>query len=231
MSKQDPHAMDIKPTHPTCGAKLRNGKKCPSWPMQGRTRCRMHGGATPVGIASPNWKTGRYSKYLPQGLGELAYEASHDPELHNLRDLIAVYTARIQHLLGLVGTGASPERFKAIREAVHTLHEARTKAQVQLQMGTLLRLVDDLEHDWMVWKDIDVAAGNMKKLMESERKRQIEMHALIPTARATDFAREIVLAVRDEVTDSAARARIHAKVEQIIGGYPQVMDTAGTPDC
>jgi hypothetical protein len=29
-----------------CGAKKRNGEPCPSWPVQGSSRCRMHGGVS-----------------------------------------------------------------------------------------------------------------------------------------------------------------------------------------
>src|SRR5215831_19115754 len=48
-----------------CGAKCRTtGKPCTRPPVSGRTRCRVHGGATPVGIASPHYKHGRRSAYL-----------------------------------------------------------------------------------------------------------------------------------------------------------------------
>lgn len=30
-----------------CGAKKRNGEPCPSWPVRGSSRCRMHGGTSP----------------------------------------------------------------------------------------------------------------------------------------------------------------------------------------
>jgi hypothetical protein len=46
-----------------CGAKTRSGKPCASYPVQGRRRCRMHGGTNP-GAPKGNknaWKHGRYS--------------------------------------------------------------------------------------------------------------------------------------------------------------------------
>lgn len=33
--------------HPTCGAKTRNGGTCKAAPVNGTTRCRMHGGSSP----------------------------------------------------------------------------------------------------------------------------------------------------------------------------------------
>lgn len=48
----------------TCGAKTRSGTPCKRPPITGRTRCRLHGGATAFGMAHYNWKHGRRSKYL-----------------------------------------------------------------------------------------------------------------------------------------------------------------------
>ena len=46
-----------------CGAKNRQGKPCQNSPVTGRTRCRMHGGATPRG-GKGNPKHGLYTQAL-----------------------------------------------------------------------------------------------------------------------------------------------------------------------
>ena len=51
-----------------CGAKNRNGNPCQKWPLNGRTRCKNHGGKSLRGVASPSFKNGRYSKMLPRDL-------------------------------------------------------------------------------------------------------------------------------------------------------------------
>jgi hypothetical protein len=45
-----------------CGAKTRKGTPCQRPPLAGRTRCRLHGGASPVGMAHYRYKHGRRSK-------------------------------------------------------------------------------------------------------------------------------------------------------------------------
>ena len=52
-----------KPLKGKCGAKLIKSKKkygeiryCSAPPVKDRTRCRMHGGDTPQGIASPHYR-------------------------------------------------------------------------------------------------------------------------------------------------------------------------------
>lgn len=48
---------------PVCGAKTRSGKPCKAKPMRARNRCRIHGGATPVGRDASAYKDGRSSRY------------------------------------------------------------------------------------------------------------------------------------------------------------------------
>lgn len=51
-----------------CGAKTRSGSPCKKAPITGMKRCANHGGKTPVGIDSPHFKHGRYSKYARSNL-------------------------------------------------------------------------------------------------------------------------------------------------------------------
>src|SRR5262249_55581059 len=72
-----------------CGAKLR-GKNavCKRRPLKGRKRCRLHGGNTPAGVASPHFRHGRRSKYLrdlPKKLTDYCTAASEDQDLLSLR--------------------------------------------------------------------------------------------------------------------------------------------------
>jgi len=46
---------------PTCGAKTPDGP-CENIPVDGRARCRLHGGATPRGADSPHYRHGRWAK-------------------------------------------------------------------------------------------------------------------------------------------------------------------------
>lgn len=53
------------PDIPRCGAKLRGKDRfCQKFPLAGKTRCKLHGGATPKGIQNA-LKHGLYSQSLP----------------------------------------------------------------------------------------------------------------------------------------------------------------------
>lgn len=66
---------------PRCGAKTRSGGSCQRFPVRGRERCPKHGGKTPRGPASPHWKHGQRSRYLPRGLRQRVERLISDPDL------------------------------------------------------------------------------------------------------------------------------------------------------
>jgi hypothetical protein len=74
----------------------------------GRRRCRLHGGRTPVGPESANWRTGLHSKHLPAGLRALAREAANDPALSDTRPDLARVTALLLNPLRAVKVGRQP---------------------------------------------------------------------------------------------------------------------------
>ncbi len=54
---------DVPPER-RCNAKTRTGTPCKNWGMR-NGRCRMHGGTSYGGYASPRLKHGWYSTYFP----------------------------------------------------------------------------------------------------------------------------------------------------------------------
>ena len=46
----------------SCGARTRSGGRCKNMAMYPAGRCRLHGGKSLRGLASPRYKHGRYSK-------------------------------------------------------------------------------------------------------------------------------------------------------------------------
>jgi hypothetical protein len=79
-----------------CGAQTRTGVACRLASMP-NGRCRMHGGATPRGAASPHFKHGRYSTAFG-GLAARVTTALDDPDRLTLRHEIALVDARLAEL-------------------------------------------------------------------------------------------------------------------------------------
>ena len=89
-------------TRTRCGAKTKSGDPCKSKRVKGMTRCRMHGGTQPVGMDSPNFIHGRYSKFPVEGLWDKVEALKNDPELLSLDLRIAELQALRLHLTGTV---------------------------------------------------------------------------------------------------------------------------------
>ena len=54
----------------TCGAQTRSGNPCQKPPLQGKTRCRLHGGMSLSGKDHPNYKHGQATKAYRKQLAE-----------------------------------------------------------------------------------------------------------------------------------------------------------------
>lgn len=87
-----------------CGGKTSAGGACQrpaGWGTAhvGTGRCKLHGGASPSGVDSPQFKHGRYSKVMPQRIADTLSASNADPldlldELDLQRGLLSNYLAR-----------------------------------------------------------------------------------------------------------------------------------------
>jgi hypothetical protein len=68
-----------------CGAKTRSGRPCQKFPVTGRARCRLHGGASKRGEEHWNYKHGGCTNEARQ----IASEARHQVKVleHLMREL------------------------------------------------------------------------------------------------------------------------------------------------
>lgn len=213
-----------------CTAKSkRSGEQCKNAAMAGKNVCRMHGGKSLGGLASPRLKTGRYSKYLPLQLADRYQEALDDGELLALRDEVALVDARVAELLARVNTGESGALWQQLRETFAAFRQYRATGNVP-QMGHALAKVEALIErggvDSEVWREIALAIEQRRRLVESERKRLVEMQQTITAEQAMVLLAAVVDTVKRNVTDRAALAAISADLGRLVanqaGGTPVV---------
>lgn len=133
MTQADPNPMDAaepqaQPGKKHCGAKLRKkpGKRCRNTLLMPNGRCRLHGGKTPSGLASKNWKHGlrsrahRWQASLPAGAGNLGdrFDAAlKDPSLASLRQALALNDALVTSYMATMkatGRAVTPTQEKRI---------------------------------------------------------------------------------------------------------------------
>ena len=168
MQGQDPHAKRV------CGAKTRSGGACRNAVMA-HNRCRMHGGATPSGLAAPQTKHGRYSKELPVRLLAKFNEAQADADLLHLTAELGVIDARLGEVISRVDTGESG---KAWKEAIGLLDGYFANRALGIDndadLKELRRILKAGLGDYAAWEEIFALMDTRRRFVESERRRHVE---------------------------------------------------------
>lgn len=188
--------------------------------------CYHHGGKTPSGIASPNFKTGRYSKYLPARLAGRYEQAVSDPELLALRDDIALLDTRLAQTVSALDTGESRESWTLL-SSLWQEFEAGWKdmppddmERAVERMGAVIR--DGLSAGY-VWQEIRGLLKERAALVAGEQKRLVDMQQYVTSEQAMTFVGAVMASVRKHVDDRRALAAIASDLTQFslrAGGEP-----------
>ena len=193
-----------------CGAKTRSGGRCRA-PAMPNGRCRIHGGKSLAGPAAANFKTGRYSKYLPAHLKDRYEAATSDPDLLVLRDEIGLIDARVGELMGRISTGENAvtwailkDRFDELKKSIRAGDTAKTIAS----LNAVEVVVNTAIGDYLVWGEIQNGLEQRRKLVESERKRLVEIQAFIDARAAMTLVASIVDVIRRNVKDRRELSQI-----------------------
>lgn len=209
--------------HKRCGARKHNGDRCMGWAMPGTGRCKYHGGMTPVGPFSANFKTGKYSKYLPTGLIEIYKESLTDEDLLSLQDEIRLVDVRMRELLSQLESGPSDRVWEKAQGLIGTLKTFYEVGQFDKFPATL-KALDDLVLQAVSTKEIWQAVLQLiearRKVVEGERKRLVEMNQVITAENALVLVSALASAVRKHVTDRAILAQISKELVFITAGQP-----------
>lgn len=185
-------------------------------------RCAIHGGKSLAGMASPSFKTGRYSKHLPTRLMARYQEAQSDPTLLALRDEVALIDTRLAELLGRVDTGESAKRWQEAQTAFDALRKARTLADAKAFAAAMDELEQTLVigNDYDLWSEIANVVDLRKRLVESERKRLVEMQQMITSERAMVLLTTVAGIIKEHVTDTNVLAAISAEFRRLVAIEP-----------
>ena len=179
----------------------------------------MHGGNAVRGIASGTFKTGRYSKHLPSRLAAQYIAAESDPRLLELRDEVALTDARLADLLSRVDTGESGALWAQLKQARADLLLAQRASDKAKQVEALNLIIDTISQghaDYRAWAEIGGVIEQRRKLVESERKRLIEMQQTLTVERAMLLIGAISGVIKAHVHDRTTLAAIGRDIESII---------------
>jgi hypothetical protein len=205
----------------TCGAKTKHdGTPCERSPVRGRTRCRVHGGKTLVGTACPNFRLGRYSKYVPERLREQYEAAEDDAELLSLRSELALTDARLIDLLARVNTGERGQLWADLRRAHREFTGAKRGqdvARMQTALARMEELIDSAADDHQAWAAIGELIEQRRKLAESEAKRMASLHQMMTKEEALLMAHQVIDIMTRHVTDKKVLSAVIVDMQRLVG--------------
>lgn len=184
----------------------------------GNGRCHKHGGATPRGLESPHTKHGRYSRDIPTRLAARYEEAQRDPMLLTLDQEIALIDARLTDVLGRVDTGESGALWKQAKAAYKVFAKAyrgNDEKKIAAAAWDLELAIEAGVSDYDAWGDVRSLINQRARLVESERKRLVEMEQTMTAQQAMVFLTAVMNAVMKHVPDVDKRAAIAAELTTI----------------
>src|SRR5688500_2429048 len=175
-------------TRATCGAKTRAGTPCRGRAMR-NGRCRLHGVISLAVIASPSFKTGRYSKVMPISLREGYERGRSDPELLSLVDEIALVQGRLRQLIGRLEADNGPivrhadlvRTWAALTTAQRRRDPVAVAAAIDAHGAAIEAASANAVADSAVWTEIRETTRLAATLMNQEAQRRIAMGDLVNT--------------------------------------------------
>lgn len=207
-----------------CGAKKRDGSPCQKPPMNGATRCRLHGGLTPKGLASPHFTTGRYSKYLPQNLLSAYEDTVNDPELLSVRQDIHLLDALIATKLPLLETGESgaywEQAAKYIRQA-RIAYKTENYGTLEDALNELEALTDNRRLHYATEQEIKSDLALRNKLVDSENKTLFNKERALTAEQAMLLVSALLDSVKRNVLDTGALSAIQTDFVRLVGATSQ----------
>lgn len=190
-----------------------SGERCKKDAVGGFTVCHIHGGKTPVGIASPNFKTGAHSKHLPQNMFKTYQDMINNPDLLSVRSDVALIDAMIAAKLPLLESGESAQHWEQVTKFIR---QARIAYKTE-NYGTLEDALNELEaisDKRRLFYATEQEVGNQlelrRKLVDTENKILYNKERALTAEQAMLMISALLDSVRRNVDDADVRGAIQA---------------------
>jgi hypothetical protein len=187
-------------------------------------RCRIHGGKTPKGIASPHFKTGRYSKAMPTALIESYDRARTDKEALNFIDDIALIDAMVLANLPKLETRESGKAWIAIKKSITELRKSFADEDYGRCLVTVDEMVDIINEQVLHYATEDELRTSLeqrRKLVESEQKRRVAMEQMVDSQDAMTIVTAMLQSVKENVSDPNQLTAIQSTFTRLTLGLRQ----------
>jgi hypothetical protein len=208
---------------PLCSARCRTrgGEPCRNAAMP-NGRCRMHGGKSPAGIASPSWKSGRFSRYMPKGLLAKYEEYLADDNLMEMHDHVALLDARNAELLQTIERGGSADNdtWVAVKRLVARLNVAVANGDTA-DAARIAQQLSDLAADGAAvasaWAELRQNMRVGRQVRETELRRMVNSQQTISAKDFMFLVAALAASVHAHVKDDTTLRAIQRDIRRLVG--------------
>lgn len=184
-----------------CEAKSKqSGARCRRSASPGRTVCALHGGRSPVGVASPSFRTGVYSK-LPEAIHEHYLQVKADPNFLSVAEELQVLRALAAELAGGLGVDVVAVRREvgAAWDAFKTAQAGRNAERMKEALTRLEQAITEARDATAKINELIAAFDGIRKLSDSETKRIVLAREMLTREQGQHFASLVQQAVKEAV--------------------------------
>jgi hypothetical protein len=206
---------------PICNAKTKNGKVCRNTLLQPNFRCRMHGGKTPRGLASPNIKNGLYSADMPTRLLARYDDLMADGAVLSVRSDIALLGSAIGETLAEMKQSeesVDPEALVAAVERIADNWKSWDWTKMTAEMSALLDMAKGRVARQDSMNRVRSLIKDRAALVAQENKVLLDREAMIPVDQVLLLMRALTGVVRREVRDPKTLVAIEAEFTRVATG-------------
>lgn len=197
---------------PRCGAKTRAGGTCRRYPLANRNRCRLHGGASPRGLASASWKTGEFSKALPQELAKRYRAMLTDTELINLCHEASLLDCKLLSLLEQTGkpSGSWDEVIKFNNDMDAAAKRNDIPAS-RAALNSMKEVIARADGERSLWKDIMAVIERKRRITDSIMRHRVAAAEVITLTAVNTLFDGLAKLIRRAFLVVAAEGDDHVK--------------------
>lgn len=205
---------------PQCTAKSkRSGERCKKDAMHGGNVCHIHGGKSPKGAASPTFKHGKRSKYLPQRVANIYDEMQSDDEYMDLRDNLRLREALIREKLKMIDDAPdSMEVWKSFRKALDQFKKAWANedyGNAAIAISDLDTIIDERLVYLMVQSEIRADLAEQRKDQQAIAQIEYKGENAIPAQQLMALMGAVLNVIQTVVTDKNQRIAIADGIDTI----------------
>ena len=193
--------------------------------------CRHHGGRTPSGIASANFRHGKYVDSLPMDLVAEYMRLMEDDNYLALREEIALLSMRVNDVIAQMYGDGFPD-IATLRKSMDDFDAANRKAKsARTNQGRLKwisdadryldkvrELIHSIDSHRSAWEEVDRLSNTLRRLVDTERKRLSDGKAMMRADDALTRATMLAKSVKRHVDDPKIVAAIWDDFQRIMRG-------------